>query len=399
MKKITATILIALILILSLSACSSEKSNSFLSKVTLGLWDRIILDEKTHNVVEYIDQDTRRYQDNTYYLAPMIFFQDSSTTVQEKRGYEYIGWSGPRFFYIDTFYGDSKDSPSILYESRLSATYFREDYDYKTDTFKIEETDDAVCFAEDLTELSGVPSSDGAYTSKVYIVLSSSTHPSLDIRLGVFEEDGIWYAYSMDFVYFELSENLVEILMKNGIIPYPDYKDAYLSFLKSKKESHTSFSLVFIDDDDIPELYLRGVSEAEGDIVCSFKNGAVVEQRLGRTGGGRYIERSGKMINQNGHMDRYYDVVYNLDGNGFSTVLNGRYEESYAHIGDDGRIDIHRDYFIDDAPVSEAEYNKALLSAFDISKAVRLDENAVSYEAIVQKLGGSPEGSTVGAKG
>ena len=210
MKKITATILIALILILSLSACSSEKSNSFLSKVTLGLWDRIILDEKTHNVVEYIDQDTVRYQDNTYYLAPMIFFQDSSTTVQEERGYEYIGWSGPRFFYINTYYGDSKDSPSILYESRLSATYFREDYDYKTDTFKIEETEDAVCFEEDLTELSGVPSSDGAYTSKVYIVLSSSTHPSLDIRLGVFEENGIWYAYSMDFVYFELSENLVK---------------------------------------------------------------------------------------------------------------------------------------------------------------------------------------------
>ena len=141
------------------------------------------------------------------------------------------------------------------------------------------------------------------------------------------------------------------------------------------------------------------MSEAEGDIVCSFKNGAVVEQRLSRNGGGRYIERSGKMINQNGHMGRYYDVVYKLDGHGFSTALDGRYEESYAHIGDDGRIDIHRDYFIDDAPASESEYNKALLSAFDISKAVRLDDNAVSYEAIVQKLGGSSEGSTVGAKG
>ena len=218
-NKVTATILTILILTLSLSACSKEATNSFLNEVTLGVWDRILLDEKTHNVVEYVDLNTAKYQGNTYYLAPMIFIQDSSTTVQEDRGYEYIGWSGPRFFYIDTFYGDSKDSPSILYNIRLSYTYFRQDYDYKTDTFKIEGTEDYICFSENLIAHSDIQSTDGFYyTSKEYVVLSSSTHPSLDIRLGIFEDEGIWYAYSMDFVYFELSENFVEILIKNQII-------------------------------------------------------------------------------------------------------------------------------------------------------------------------------------
>ena len=218
-NKVTATILTILILTLSLSACSKEATNSFLNEVTLGVWDRILLDEKTHNVVEYVDLNTAKYQGNTYYLAPMIFIQDSSTTVQEDRGYEYIGWSGPRFFYIDTFYGDSKDSPSILYNIRLSYTYFRQDYDYKTDRFKIEGTEDYICFSENLIAHSDIQSTDGFYyTSKEYVVLSSSTHPSLDIRLGIFEDEGIWYAYSMDFVYFELSENFVEILIKNQII-------------------------------------------------------------------------------------------------------------------------------------------------------------------------------------
>ena len=37
-----------------------------------------------------------------------------------------------------------------------------------------------------------------------------------------------------------------------------DYKRAYLEFLKDKQESHRLFALVFIDNDDIPELYLKG---------------------------------------------------------------------------------------------------------------------------------------------
>ena len=218
-NKIISAVLIVSILILSLSACSKEETNSFLSEITLGLWDRLILDEKTHNVVEYVDLNTAKYQGNTYYLAPMIFIQDNSTTVQEDRGYEYIGWSGPRFFYIDTFYGDSKDSPSILYNTRLRYTYFRQDYDYKTDMFKIEGTEDYICFSENLIALSDIPPTDWFYyISNEDVVLSSSTHPSLDIRLGIFEDEGIWYAYSMDFVYFELSENFVEILIKNQII-------------------------------------------------------------------------------------------------------------------------------------------------------------------------------------
>ena len=216
--RITATILIILIYTLSLSGCSNDQANSFLSEITLGLWDRIILDEETHNVVEYGDSDTVKYQGNTYYLAPMIFIQDNSETIQEDRGYEYIGWSGPRFFYVDTYYGDSKDSPYILYNTRLHYTYFRQDYDYKTDKFNLEGTDDYVCFSDDLIELSTAPSDDGVYTSKLYVDLTSSTHSSLDIHLGIFEANGIWYAYSMDFVYFQLSKNFVQMLIENKII-------------------------------------------------------------------------------------------------------------------------------------------------------------------------------------
>ena len=165
----------------------------------------------------------------------------------------------------------------------------------------------------------------------------------------------------------------------------PDYKQAYLDFLKDKQESHRLFALVFIDNDNIPELYLKGSSEAEGDMVCSFKNGAVIKQQLNRTGGGKYIERSGCMINQNGNMGLCYTNVYKLNDNGFTKTFNALSVQSIEHIGSEEYNFIY-EYFVEDAPVSETEYNNAVYSAFDLSRAVRLDENAVSYDEIIQQL-------------
>ena len=164
-----------------------------------------------------------------------------------------------------------------------------------------------------------------------------------------------------------------------------DYKRAYLEFLKDKQESHRLFALVFIDNDDIPELYLKGSSEAEGDMVCSFKNGSIIKQQLNRTGGGKYTPRCGDMINQNGNMGRYYTNVYKLNDSGFTKTFNALSVENVEHIGG-GTYNVIYEYFVEDAPVSEAEYNIAVNSAFDFSQAVSLDENAVSYDEIVQQL-------------
>ncbi len=213
-RKIITIILVFIILTLSLSACSKDEINSILNEGTLGLWDRFLFKEETHNLIEFVDDETIEYQGSKYYLAPMTFIRDSEKSIKEERGYEYICWTGPRFFYIDTYYGDFKDSPNILYEARLGYTYFREDYDYKRDMFKIEGTEDVICFGEDLIE---TDDKDINYSTE-YICLLSSTHTSLDIEIGVFFDNGVWCAYTMDFVYFELSENFVEILMKNKII-------------------------------------------------------------------------------------------------------------------------------------------------------------------------------------
>ena len=188
------------------------------------------------------------------------------------------------------------------------------------------------------------------------------------------------------FIRFDVTPSTTD---KTGVQILADCEKAYLEFLKDKKESYRLFSLVFIDDDDIPELYLMGACEAQGDMVCSFKNGAVITQQLRRTGGGKYIERSGDMINQNGNMGRCYTNVYRLNENGFTETFNALSSERVEYIdGKGGEYRFIHEYFIDDTPVSEADYNDALSSAFDLSKAVRLDENAVSYNAIIEQLHG-----------
>ena len=188
------------------------------------------------------------------------------------------------------------------------------------------------------------------------------------------------------FIRFDVTPSTTD---KTGEQILADCEKAYLEFLKDKKESYRLFSLVFIDDDDIPELYLMGACEAQGDMVCSFKNGTVITQQLRRTGGGKYIERSGDMINQNGNMGRCYTNVYRLNENGFTETFNALSSESVEYIeGKGGEYRFIHEYFIDDTPVSEADYNDALSSAFDLSRAVRLDENAVSYNAIIEQLHG-----------
>ena len=164
-----------------------------------------------------------------------------------------------------------------------------------------------------------------------------------------------------------------------------NYNQAYLDFLKDKQESHRLFSLVFIDNDDIPELYLKGVSEAEGDMICSFKNGSIIKQQLNRTGGGKYTPRSGNIFNQNGNMGYCYTNVYKLSENGFSETFNALSIEKVEHLEGE-EYNLIYEYFIAGTPASETEYNNAVNASFDSSRAVRLDENAVPYEEIVQQL-------------
>ncbi len=174
----------------------------------------------------------------------------------------------------------------------------------------------------------------------------------------------------------------------------PEWKTAYLEFIENNKGAYTSFSLVFVDDDDVPELYMSGVDEAQGDLLCSYKNGTVVDAYMNRISGGKYVERGGTVINQNGHMGRYYTTVYKLDENGFTKVLSAllvEHVEFVENTDDSGRPGaeeyiISYEYSIEGQPVSEDEYNAAIHTSFGFANGVGFYEIAVSYDIIKQQI-------------
>lgn len=163
------------------------------------------------------------------------------------------------------------------------------------------------------------------------------------------------------------------------------WKAPYLELIERIHWDHCSYALVYVDGDEIPELYFGGSSEATGDAVYSYQNGTIVEQQLKRCGGGRYIAGSGKIINENGHMGYYYTDAYQLSERGFTQIFQGSSVERVEHLGNE-EYRYYTDYFIEEAPVTEKEFNEAVNAVFDVSRSLSLDDHAASYEVIKQQI-------------
>ncbi len=166
-----------------------------------------------------------------------------------------------------------------------------------------------------------------------------------------------------------------------------DWKTGYLEFLEGVKDSHVGFALVYIDGDEIPELYLNGNSEAIGDAVCTYKTGKVIEERLSRTWGGSYIPGAGLVKNTNGNMGYYTTDIYSLTANGFTVIWNGlETQEIIPPLNEDEEATMAITFSIGDQTVSEEEYYAAIEALFNTSQAVPLHENALTYDAVRQLI-------------
>ena len=183
---------------------------------TYGVADALALDSEMHIVVDYLDNGGIEYQGTTYYLPQVSFLKASGGELEASGEYEYIGWSGDRIFHFE-YYGDSAQTPTFIYNPDLHETYLREDYDYRTDIFVVEETDIVISFDDDLLD------TDYADTNlfgreRTFVSISSVSCPPLKATLSIINDGGVWYAVSNDKIAFELSERLVDVLLEKEII-------------------------------------------------------------------------------------------------------------------------------------------------------------------------------------
>ncbi|KFI86117.1 hypothetical protein BSAE_1717 [Bifidobacterium pullorum subsp. saeculare DSM 6531 = LMG 14934] len=152
------------------------------------------------------------------------------------------------------------------------------------------------------------------------------------------------------------------------------WKQAYIDRINQEANDSAhgtsgTYMLIDIDGNDIPEVYTRWSSEAEGGDVYSYAQGKVIEQSIDRSGFS-YIEGQSLFMNYGGVMGNYFNLVYSIENGRFVEVANGQYVEE----NNNGNWSYR--YYWDGKEVSESEYADTLNDVYDTSQAVDPLENA-----------------------
>ncbi len=163
-----------------------------------------------------------------------------------------------------------------------------------------------------------------------------------------------------------------------------DWKIAYINHLSVLDLSSTEgFSLIYVDNNDIPELFIMGGCEADGEKICSYNNGQITEHIFSRLYGTSYAEKSGIISHTNGNMGYYYSDIYELK-NGVFTKLHEStmYEDSY----DDNLGDFIYKYTVDGVECDEATHTQKINSWANGMVFKSTSENLINYQEMMNIL-------------
>ena len=94
-----------------------------------------------------------------------------------------------------------------------------------------------------------------------------------------------------------------------------DWQQAYVDYILAKENERSYdeeyyYSLIYIDDDDIPELFVQTFSNFG--VIAAYYNGTISEQEIGNMGM-TYVERGGIFTRSGGNRGIYWTNYYKLD--------------------------------------------------------------------------------------
>lgn len=146
------------------------------------------------------------------------------------------------------------------------------------------------------------------------------------------------------------------------------WKKLYIDYIEEKGQDDTcQYQILYIDNDDIPELLVMGGSYAAGDDLCTVYNGQLNTIHVGNYGVS-YIPQKNLVCASHGHMDAYDDTIYSIQNGQFVALHKGSYgAKDNAHVQFDETGKPIYQYYWDDREVSESEYKRELNAVFDKS--------------------------------
>lgn len=170
-----------------------------------------------------------------------------------------------------------------------------------------------------------------------------------------------------------MPEEVLEPEDGSDVLAEPDgWRAAYLEYLSQTELEipvPCTYSLIYVDGDDIPEVVIDTGVEAGGCSILTYHDGSVDElqtMRLNFT----YIERGNLLCNADGNMGYYYDTVYSIRDGKWIYVDGGEYGDGPDGIQfDDDGVPITV-YSWNEQDVSEEEYNRRLEAIYPSQNAV-----------------------------
>ena len=130
-----------------------------------------------------------------------------------------------------------------------------------------------------------------------------------------------------------------------------------------------TYSLIYVNDDEIPELVMDSGVSAGGTLILTCGNGQVDEWMALRCNFD-YIERGNQIHNPGGLMGTYYDRIAAIENSVWTDVAEGNYGEPPEGTMLDEEGELVYEYFWEGESVTEQEYAERLNAAYDTEKAV-----------------------------
>lgn len=173
------------------------------------------------------------------------------------------------------------------------------------------------------------------------------------------------------------------------------WRKAYLDFLNTDEDIAPyaqgdygfTFTLIYLDDDDVPELFVDTGVEAGGQFIVGFYNGEIVKEHFRRIGS-QYIEKSGLVYTNTGHMD-YYPVDITKYENGEFTVIGSGIsyvtEEDWKKMTEDENYPYTLTYEWENEQVTEDEFNAKVAELYDLEKS-KFPDNFNMYKEFTYQL-------------
>lgn len=187
----------------------------------------------------------------------------------------------------------------------------------------------------------------------------------------------------------ETSENWKE-LMRNGIEEkiqeYYEYNQDEELNDRSVYTKRSEFALLYIDDDDIPEVYVMPASGATDGSSILYLNGDSVESYdIGWCDSVSYIQKKGEICLYHGMHVPVQEFIMTFPDE--EDLGHGAYAEKGWFDGKDHSTDgSDMEYMWDDEFVSEKEYNAKKDAVFNGDIHVSFEEDCLSYEEIMEYL-------------